>query len=80
MQETTLLEFVIIGLRRHKGAWVAIARETGVNYKTICNIVNGVSEDPGVRKCEALAKNIRLRDEQALARQGTTFTSVRTPA
>lgn len=67
--QAELLPFVIDGLRRHKGAWAEIARETGVSAKTISRIVNGVSEDPGVRKCEALARNIRLRDEQALARQ-----------
>jgi hypothetical protein len=71
MQED-LLEFVINGLRRHRGAWVAIARESGVTYKTICNIANGISEDPGVRKCEMLARNLKLRDEQALARQSAT--------
>ena len=63
-----LHEFVLEGLQRHKGTWPEIAKETGVPYDTITKIARLDIEDPGVTKCELLAANIRMRDEQATAR------------
>lgn len=57
------------GLQRHKGDWPAIADETEVPYDTLTKIARGAIDDPGVRKVEKLASNIKMRDAQALARQ-----------
>ena len=72
MSDGSLLEFVKDGLERHKGDWPQIADETGVPYDTLAKIARGVIGDPGVRKVEKLAANLKLRDTQQAARQEAT--------
>jgi len=51
-----LLPTVIALLEANRGRWPEIARETGVEYRTIQNIVQGVSQNPSVNTVERLHK------------------------
>ena len=68
--EIISLDFVKAALQRHKGDWPQIASETGVPYDTLSKIARGATDDPGVRKVEKLAANLKMRDAQGLERQG----------
>ena len=41
-------------LDRARGRWQSIAKDTGINYFTICRIARGNTPDPGVKTYERL--------------------------
>ena len=57
MNEPTLLETVLTGLRERRGDMVRIARRTGLDYSWLQKLSQGRIKDPGVTKIEALQKD-----------------------
>ena len=53
------LEYVRARLERLRGQWPRVARESGVPYKTIKNIMQGKSKDPRNSNVEALRNYLR---------------------
>lgn len=52
--EPKMLPTVKALLELHKGNWRQVAEDTGVNYKTIRNIMDGSSKEPKVNAVETL--------------------------
>lgn len=51
---STLLPALVADLNRARGRWQLIARDTGINYFTVCRIARGDTPDPGVNTYERL--------------------------
>lgn len=60
--EEPILDYVSRGLNEHKGQWPAIARDTGVDYSTICKIAQGVRANPTIANLQPLMDWLRARD------------------
>ena len=52
--EPRMLETVKALLRAETGNWPEIAEQAGVKYKSIANIMQGVSKEPSVNTVERL--------------------------
>ncbi len=53
-ESSTLLPALVADLDRARGRWQSIAKDTGINYFTICRIARGNTPDPGVKTYERL--------------------------
>lgn len=49
-----MLPTVIAMLESQRGNWAKIADDTGIKYRTIQNIVQGIVKDPSVNTVETL--------------------------
>lgn len=66
-----MLDYVLAQLERRKGQWPAIARATGIPYRTVDKIGNRRIYDPHVRKIEVLAAFFRkLRNRKEIPANG----------
>lgn len=58
------LNYAISALRRRKGLWPQIERETGLDYSWLSKLSRGQIGDPGIKRVGRLAAYLRLLDEQ----------------
>ena len=59
--EPRMLPAVKALLKAERGNWREIAEQSGVNYKAIANIMQGVSKEPGVSTVEKLYRCLTER-------------------
>lgn len=55
----SLHDFVVENLQRAKHRWPQVARDSGVNYRTLMKIATRETIDPGVSHIEKLARYFR---------------------
>ena len=59
MVKGSLLDFVLQGLEKHRGAWPEVAKVTGIPYSAICKLAQQQHKNPRLDKIEKLATYFR---------------------
>lgn len=54
-----LHQYVLDELAKRRGSWPAISEATGVPYRTITNLAQGLTRNPTVGTLEPLAKHFQ---------------------
>ncbi len=57
----TTMDRVRQGLDEARGSWPQVARETGIDYFTICRIARGETQNPRFATVERLQKWLAVR-------------------